>query len=284
MSNVLTIDDHSREVAGLHYVYPVISRRSGGLSVGINFNTNNACNWRCIYCQVPNLKLGAAPELDFQRLADELREFLNDVLYGDFYQRFGVAEADRVVKDIAISGNGEPTSVKAFDRAVTLVGDLAEEFGVLPRSNFVLITNGSLIHRPNVQRGLERLHAYRGEVWFKWDSATAEGRRFINNAGLSLEKSKSNLLLASRLCVTKLQICLFNYNQHNPLQREQEALLDMLASLKQQECELADVMLYTLARKPLQPEAECLERLSADCLEKWASTIRQLGFNVQVYG
>jgi len=31
---------------------------------------------RCIYCQVPDLKIGAAPEMDFQLLEDELRFFL----------------------------------------------------------------------------------------------------------------------------------------------------------------------------------------------------------------
>jgi len=40
----LTVTDHSRESAGLTYVYPVLSRRSGGVSVGINLNPNNACN------------------------------------------------------------------------------------------------------------------------------------------------------------------------------------------------------------------------------------------------
>ena len=54
----LTVTNHNRNLTGLTYVYPVLSRRAGGLSIGINFNTNNACNWRCIYCQVPELKNG----------------------------------------------------------------------------------------------------------------------------------------------------------------------------------------------------------------------------------
>jgi hypothetical protein len=45
MTGLLTTNDHSRESAGLRYVYPVISRRAGGVSVGINLNVNNACNW-----------------------------------------------------------------------------------------------------------------------------------------------------------------------------------------------------------------------------------------------
>ncbi len=60
----LSTTDHSRDGAGLSYVYPVVSRRAGGVSVGINLNTNNACNWRCIYCQVPDLVRGAAPPVD----------------------------------------------------------------------------------------------------------------------------------------------------------------------------------------------------------------------------
>jgi len=35
--------DHSRDFDSFHYVYPVISRRSGGLSVGINLNVRGIC-------------------------------------------------------------------------------------------------------------------------------------------------------------------------------------------------------------------------------------------------
>ena len=64
MTTRLTVTDHDRDVAGLTYVYPVVSRRAGGVSVGINLNPNNACNWRCVYCQVPDLVRGAAPVID----------------------------------------------------------------------------------------------------------------------------------------------------------------------------------------------------------------------------
>jgi len=140
-SGVLTTTNHSRDVAGLKYIYPVLSRRSGGLSIGINFNTNNACNWRCIYCQVPNLTVGVAPPMDFELLERELRFFLDYVLNGSFYHDFQVDKSNRVIKDLAISGNGEPTSLKEFDRAVSLIGDIATEMGVFPESHFVLITN-----------------------------------------------------------------------------------------------------------------------------------------------
>ena len=80
----LTTTDHRRDRAGLTYVYPVVSRRAGGLSVGVNLNPNQACNWRCIYCQVPGLVRGSAPSIDVARLETELRGFLGDVLGGDY--------------------------------------------------------------------------------------------------------------------------------------------------------------------------------------------------------
>ena len=74
-SKFLDITDHSRDIVGLTYVYPVVSRRAGGVSVGINLNPNSACNWRCIYCQVPELKRGSAPTIDLTRLEKELSNF-----------------------------------------------------------------------------------------------------------------------------------------------------------------------------------------------------------------
>jgi len=280
-SGVLTTTNHSRDVVGLKYVYPVLSRRSGGLSIGINFNTNNACNWRCIYCQVPNLKLGVAPPMDFELLEKELRFFLDYVLNGNFYQDFQVDESNRVIKDIAISGNGEPTSLNGFDRAVTLIGDVATEMGVFPESRFVLITNGSLVHRAQVQKGLSRLNEYSGEVWFKFDSATDEGRHLLNNAGQSCQLSLKNLVLSAQLCRTKLQMCLVNYDGQGFSESERTAMLNLLRGVSVG-VRLKEILLYTLARPSLQPEANKLNSLSADVLNGFANEIRQLGFDVSV--
>ena len=185
---MLTTTDHSRDSAGLTYVYPVISRRSDGLSIGINLNPNNACNWRCIYCQVPNLIRGSSPEIDLQQLKDELDGFLKDVIHGDFYDRKDVAEDIRTIKDIAISGNGEPTSAEKFDQVVLLIDQSIRQFHLQSKIKLVLITNGSLAHKKEVQAGLSSMSKTNGEVWFKLDSATNTGLKNINNAALSLER------------------------------------------------------------------------------------------------
>ena len=282
MVSKLTTTNHSSDIVGLKYVYPVISRRVGGLSVGINFNPNNACNWRCIYCQVPDLKIGAAPDMDYKLLEDELRFFLDDVLNGDFYERFQVDEDKRVIKDIAIAGNGEPTSLKDFARAVELIGKIATEVGVFPQSNYVLITNGSLVHQTKVQAGLKILQSYGGEVWFKLDSATEEGRALINNTAQSCKVSVENLMLSARLCTTKLQTCLVDYNRQGFSDKEKQAYLDLLKGIKKSGCDLQRVMLYTLARPSLQPEAILLAPLSAEILNAFADDIRLFGFEVTV--
>lgn len=282
MASKLTTTNHRSDVVGLKYVYPVISRRMGGLSIGINFNTNNACNWRCIYCQVPDLKIGAAPEMDFKLLEDELRFFLDDVLNGDFYERFQVDEDKRIIKDIAIAGNGEPTSLKEFARAVELIGKIATEAGVLPHCHYVLITNGSLVHQAKVQAGLKVLHSYGGEVWFKLDSATEKGRALINNAGQSCKASLENLMISAKLCTTKLQTCLFDYDKQGLVDTERQAYLDLLRTIKTSGCNLRLVMLYTIARPSQQPEASRLAPLPVETLNAFAEEIRMLGFDVTV--
>ncbi len=281
MSEKLSVNSHNSDEVGLKYVYPVISRRAGGLSIGINFNTNNACNWRCIYCQVPNLINGAAPELDFQVLEVELRFFLGDVLKGNFYERAQLAESNRVIKDIAIAGNGEPTSLKEFAKAVSLIGSVATEMGIFPYSRFVLISNGSLMHQARVQTGLKVLKDYGGEVWFKLDSATDEGRKLINNAGQSLRSGLRNLQICADLCPTKLQICLLDYNKPDFFAKEQPAMLDLL-KLISKSVRVSEVMLYTIARPSLQPEAQQLTKLSERAMNQFAEQVRLLGFTVSV--
>ncbi len=278
--NLATID-HSRDIVGLKYIYPVISRRAGGLSIGINFNTNNACNWRCVYCQVPDLVRGSAPVLDIFVLEKELRSFLEQVLKGDFFEQFEVPESQRVIKDIAISGNGEPTSLKNFDKAIDSIGRIAMEMGVLPGSNFVLISNGSLMHQQRVQEGLKVLNKHKGQVWYKLDSATKQGRITINDSKQTNDKILENLKITSTLCETRLQTCVLEYL---PFDEEKEciAYIELLKEIKLNKIEMNKIMLYTLARPSLQPEASLLSKVDEVKMNEFSEKIRQLGFEVSI--
>ncbi|HSN23144.1 MAG TPA: radical SAM protein [Methylomicrobium sp.] len=281
MPSQLTITDHRRDITGLTYIYPVLSRRAGGLSIGVNFNTNNACNWQCIYCQVPDLKIGAAPALDFRLLEQELRSFLGEVLSGDFYRRFQVPEDQRSIKDIALSGNGEPTSVPHFAKAVELIGTIALEKGIFPASRYVLITNGSLVHQPKVQEGLKILNKFGGEIWFKLDSATHSGRRLINMTSQNIDASLHNLILSAGLCRTKVQICLVNIDQQGLPEKERCALLNAL-EVAREKAGIGGIMLYTIARPSLQPGAQRLSKMPDPIMQAFADDLRALGFDVLV--
>ena len=279
--NNLNIADHSRDIVGLRYVYPVVSRRAGGVSVGINLNTNNACNWRCIYCQVPDLQRGTAPKMDMALLEQELRGFLHELLHGDFMQR-RVPEGVRRINDIALSGNGEPTSAEEFAQVIALIAKLRQELALPADIKLVLITNGSLIFRENVQQGLRLMAQLNGEVWFKVDRASKEGMQRINDTRISMSKVRENLATAISLCPTWLQTCWFALDGKAPDKQDEDDYLDFLAGLLRDGIKPQGVLLYTLARPSMQPEAPRLAALSAEQMETFAARIRALGVETKV--
>ena len=280
-STPLTPVNHDRDSAGMTYVYPVVSRRAGGVSVGVNLNPNNACNWACVYCQVPNLVRGTAPEIDLAQLEAELRAMLDDILHGDFMQT-RVPEGARRLNDIALSGNGEPTSAKAFPQVIELIGRVMADFDLVGKIKLVLITNGSLVDRPRVQDGLGKMTALNGEVWFKFDSATAAGMRSINQTRISPDKQFERLAVAARLCPTWLQTCVFALDGAPLSDAEQAAYLAAVARIRQQAIPVRGVLLYGLARPSMQPQASRLSALPAEWLEAFAEKIRAAGLPVKL--
>jgi wyosine [tRNA(Phe)-imidazoG37] synthetase (radical SAM superfamily) len=276
----LTVTDHDRDVAGLLHVYPVVSRRAGGVSVGINLNPNDACNWRCVYCQVPGLVRGAAPPVDVDLLEAELRGFLAAVRRPEWMEAHVEAPYRRLV-DVAFSGNGEPTTSRQLDEVVARVLAVLGDEG-LSGINKVLITNGSMMHRAEVQRAVRRLGEAGGEVWYKLDSATAEGRRAINDAASSPEQARAGLRTCASLCRTRIQTCVVALDGAPPSDAEQSAYLAFLAEELAAGTPIADVLLYGMARPSQQPGAQRLSRLPDAWLEAFAARIRALGLPVVV--
>jgi len=277
----LTPINHDRDNAGMTYVYPVVSRRAGGVSVGVNLNPNNACNWACVYCQVPDLVRGTAPEIDLPQLEAELRALLTNILHGDFMST-RVPEDARRLNDIALSGNGEPTSAKAFPQVIELIGRVMADFDLIGKIKLVLITNGSLIDRPRVLDGLAKMAALNGEVWFKFDSATASGMRTTNQTRISPDKQFERLKIAAALCPTWLQTCVFALDGKPPGAVEQAAYLAAVTRIREQNIPIQGVLLYGLARPSLQPQANRLSALPAEWLNAFAGSIRAAGLPVKV--
>ncbi|HEY3301763.1 MAG TPA: radical SAM protein [Methylophilaceae bacterium] len=274
----LVVSDHNRDVSGLKYVYPVVSRRAGGVSIGINLNINNACNWRCVYCQVPNLTRGTPPPIDLDLLQHELTSFLDQVLHGDFMLRY-VAEGDRHLQDIAFSGNGEPTSAKEFPAALEIVKNALITTNLLGKIKVRLITNGSLIDKPTILESLRILAECNGEVWFKLDAGSQEAISRTNDVTLSPQTHLKRLIKCSEVCPTFVQSCFFAMDDIVPSEADIQAYL---ACLQQVATNIQGVHLYGLARPSMQAEASRLSQLPVAWLEALAVRIRAMGIKVFV--
>ncbi|WP_332674460.1 radical SAM protein [Aromatoleum sp.] len=276
---VLNVRNHDRDFAGMTYVYPVLSRRAGGVSVGINLNPNNACNWHCAYCQVPDLVRGKAPAIDLARLEAELSGFLRALVHGDYLERH-VPEGLRTIRDIAFSGNGEPTSAAEFPEVIALVRRLRDGYGLGSSVPLRVITNGSLMRQARVQEAVRALGEAGGEVWFKVDAGTKASIERINGVALDPATVARNLATSAALCPTWVQTCMFRWDGVPPANDDIDAYLDVLEAAGSDR--LRGVLLYGVARPSMQPEAVRLSPLTVVELEAIAAKIAKKGLTVRV--
>src|SRR5512133_2663316 len=77
---------HERRWADNLYVYAVVSRRSRGVSVGVNLNPGKECNFDCLYCQVDRTVAPQVRKVDLAVLASELDEVLRAAEDGSLYE------------------------------------------------------------------------------------------------------------------------------------------------------------------------------------------------------
>ena len=149
--------DHSRLFQHNRYVYPVLSRRSRGISVGINLNPDKVCNFDCVYCQVDRRdSRRGSREVDDGAVAAGAGRDARPGALGPALRRMtrfaSVPEPLRRLNDIAFSGDGEPTTYPGFARIVREVAALKKRRR-LDEVKLVLITNATMFHRPQVQGG-----------------------------------------------------------------------------------------------------------------------------------
>jgi wyosine [tRNA(Phe)-imidazoG37] synthetase (radical SAM superfamily) len=281
VKSILQVVDHSRDSAGCVYVYPVVSRRAGGVSVGINLNPNNACNWRCVYCQVPDLKRGGAPELDLDLMESELRQLLSDIVHGDFMQ-VRVPPEVRRLNDVAFSGNGEPTSSLQFLASVERVAAVLKDFDLVGKIKLVLISNGSQLDRAQVQAALALMRDLGGEVWFKLDRAPMDGFAPVNQIQMSRKQVARRLMLSAQHCPTWIQSCMFEMDGLLPDEAEILAYLNFLRLSMVEGVKLEGVLLYGLARPSMQAEAPRLKAAPVLWMQQLAQRITELGLEVKL--
>jgi wyosine [tRNA(Phe)-imidazoG37] synthetase (radical SAM superfamily) len=279
------IASHPRTFHENRYVYPVLSRRAGGISIGVNLNLDRVCNFDCIYCQVERSQPGheASAAVDVERLEAELDAMVGWVASGRIFEdaRFrATPPALRRLNDIALSGDAEPTTCPNFDEAAATCAEVRRRHG-LDDLNLVLITNASLFHRPRVRRGLEILDAANGEIWAKLDAGTEAYYREVARSKVPFQRILDNLLWAARVRPIVIQTLLLRVRGEPPSAAELEAYCDRLAAIVSAGGRIKLVQLYTIARPAAETWATPLTHGELDAL---AALVRQrTGLPVAAY-
>lgn len=276
--------DHRRVWRDFDYCYPVISRRSRGVSLGVNLNPDKVCNFDCVYCEVDRLTPPKRRDLDLDLLAEELGLLLDLATSGEIYQipPFDSARPEqRRLNDIAFSGDGEPTTAREFAEAVHRVARLKDQRG-LDLVKLVLITDSSRLQAPDVVAGLEILMAHQGEIWAKLDAGTEAFYHEICRSQVPYQRILENLLATARRWPILIQTLFLEWKGQGPSEAELEAYCGRLEHILDQGGQLQAIQLYTVARPTPEPEARPLWHLEMDAI---AASLRGRlpGLPVEVY-
>lgn len=276
--DILTTTNHDRTIFKGKYIYPVVSRRAGGLSLGINLNTNNACNWQCIYCEVPNLVRGKPEVINLEEFQVELDYWLDQIVNKSFLDQY--TESKTEFKDIAFSGNGEPTACEQFKEVIKILIKKVSEYKLSKKIMIRLITNGSYMNKPTVKEALALISNLSKEIWFKIDQVNEEDVKTINQINLSESSIKKNLEAALAISPTVIQTCLFKLNKKLPSKESFEEYINFLELYKDK---IKEIHLYSLARPSEQLSKNELTRLTKSELENIAVKMEILNVPTKIF-
>jgi pyruvate-formate lyase-activating enzyme len=280
-SRRLDFRDHRRELWDFQVVYPVISRRAHGLSVGLNLNPDKACNFDCPYCQVDRTGPKRDRVVDLDRLAAELDALLRYVGDGTLWDRppfDTTAPQLQVVRDFAFAGDGEPTAFSGFADAVRRVVAVRDAHG-LQHVPINLLTNATLLHRPAVQDGLRALDAAGGRIWAKLDAGTEAWYQRVDGTTFPWSRVLGNLREAASERPIVIQSMWHAFDDAVPGPVERDAWGQRLAEILDAGGEIALVQVYSVARRPMDPTVQPLPLAE---LEDIADRARALGLAVEV--
>ena len=281
---------HERSFDANRFVYPVLSRRSGGLSIGVNLNPDKVCNFDCIYCQVDRTRQSETRFVEIDALLAELGEMLDLVASGEIYktEKFrDTPAALRRLNDIAFSGDGEPTTYRNFDEIIEKCAalkrryelrisdcelriDAESEKSAIRNSQsaikMVLITNASMFHRPHVQRGLAILDANNGEIWAKLEAGTEEYFKLVDRTPIPFQQILDNITAAARVRPVVIQALFMRVAGEPPSAREQKAFCDRLNEITAAGGQITLVQVYTVARRPAEDYVTALSDREVDAI------------------
>jgi wyosine [tRNA(Phe)-imidazoG37] synthetase (radical SAM superfamily) len=259
---------HERTFENFRFVYPVLSRRSRGLSLGVNLNPDKVCNFDCIYCQVDRTTAAETTFVETERLLTELDIGLRMILSDDIYQtrKFHDTPPElRRLNDIAFSGDGEPTTYRNFDELIAACAEVKGRHQ-LDDVKMVLITNASMFHREHVKRGLATLDQNNGEIWAKLEAGTEPYYKLVERTTIPFRQVLDNITEAAKIRPLVIQSLFMRINSASPPPEELAAFCDRLNEITASGGKIKTVQIYTIARRPAESFVAPLSTSEVDAL------------------
>jgi len=260
----------------------VVSPRARGLSIGVNMNPDQWCDYDCVYCEVNRAHRNPEAKLDVKVMATELEQTLAEVRSPEWIAQScyrNLPAELRQLKHVTLSGDGEPTFSPVFLEAVETVVHLrALQLG--PFFKLVLITNGTGLELGPVQAGL-KFFTSQDEVWVKLDGGTEGYLGRVNRPSVPLEKVLQNILLVGRQRPVVIQSLFPAIHGEEPGLAEIDAYAARLKGLKEQGAHISLVQIYSATRPT--PHSEC-GHLPLRTLSRIAQTVRSVtGLRAEVF-
>ena len=258
--------DHGRVWQGFDYCYPVISRRSRGLSLGVNLNLDQVCNFDCVYCEVDRKNPPNRTDIDLGQLEDEMKALIELAISKELFWvgPFSMAKIEHQrFNDLAFSGNGEPTAAAQFTEAVHVLAGLRNRFG-LNDIKLVLITNATRFQDARAIEGIDALMENNGEIWAKLDTGTEKLYGAINRSSVPYNQIIDNLIFAGKRWPLVIQTLLLDWSGSPPPPHEIQQYINKVKYLLDSGTQIKGLHLYTAARPTPMPMAKPLSSVILD--------------------
>lgn len=266
--------DHGRQFERYEFVYPVISRRAKGISLGINLNPDGNCNFDCPYCQVDRkTPVVLKKELTVSAIRQELQMAIAHWQLNQFRdsERFkGIPDHLLDLKDLCLSGDGEATTVAIFPEVCELMHEIQSTV-TQAKTKLVLITNATQLHVEKVQKGLAILTQTNGEIWGKLDAGSEDYFKKMSRSRYTLDHIENNLTITAQKFPLRIQTMLCQFQNQLPSEQELQAYKERILRIAKQATHLLEVQLYTIVRSTATPD---VTPVPGEFLEETAAWLR----------
>ncbi|MBF0236312.1 MAG: radical SAM protein [SAR324 cluster bacterium] len=273
-NSILDVTSHERLSSQGLLIYPVVSRRSGGVSIGINLNPDKICNFHCVYCQVNRNRPETVPVPSVRLILEQLKQFFIKIQEsGGYWQEVPVC-------DIALSGDGEPTTFPEFDQLIPGLFELRQQFN-LQHIPLVLITNASCLHLSRIQKVLPIFIENGGRIWAKLDAGDEKNWQQLMQTDVPFARILNNLRNTGMKYKILLQSCFMQIHQQEFSPTLLDTYVSTVQSLLNDKTQIQEIQAYTIARPPANSFVRAWDDSVMDEIGKILT--RQIPVPVKIY-